>query len=84
MWRLLPKHSDEFDVIGNAEPADQGMVNVLIKAEVFIVRGQAVDSISFDEHDVIDEGTSTCQMINFLVVFLLQNLDILFTVRKET
>lgn len=61
--RFLAEHHYEVDVIGDTEPANEGMIQVLVETEVFVVGGEAIDVVSSDVNDVINEWSSTGEMV---------------------
>ena len=58
------------------------MISIFVKADVFVVGRQTINLMFFNENDVVDQWTSTGQMINPLVVLGVQYLDILLVIRQ--
>ena len=80
---ILATYSQEEYVVRNAESSHQCVIGILVKADVFVVGSQTIDLVFFNEYYVVDERTSTGQMINPFVLFI-QNLNIFFTIGQQS
>ena len=57
--RVLAEKNQEVDVVRYTESSHKSMIEVLIKAEMFIVGSQTINPILFYKDDIIDEWSST-------------------------
>lgn len=79
----FPEKLQEVDVIGQAEPPDEGMIHVLVEADVFVIGDQTVDATPLDVDNVVDEGPSAGQVVDPLVALLIEDLDVLLAVGED-
>ena len=68
---VLAEQDEEIDVVGHAESAHEGVVQVLVETEVLVVGGQAVHSVRLDEDYAVYERTPASQVVHSFEVLLL-------------
>jgi len=74
----------KIDIIRHAKSSDKCMIDIFVEAEIFVIRGKAVDAWFQQKDDIIDEGASTSQVIRTSVGFGLQNLYVSLAICQQT
>ena len=80
VWCILSTDSQKENVIRYGKPSNKCMIYVFIETNMFVIGSKTVDLVFLNENDIIDQRSSTSEVINSLIISFFKNFHILFTI----